>query len=161
MKSAETKLVLFLADPELSEKDFARLAHLFGSSELSRCLSAAAYLRKQSRPAAEHIKRMQREVTREFEDRGADPEFLKDVSRLLSKTKLGPAETMRRLSEELGIDIDGSKPKTLRAGITRLLEVADMKQIWAAAERIKEKAVSGPPKHAWPLSGSTPDDGRL
>ncbi|HYJ04671.1 MAG TPA: hypothetical protein VEX43_06030 [Chthoniobacterales bacterium] len=161
MKPIEIKLILFLASPDLSDADFERLSQLLQSRELSRCISAASYLRKEARPAVEHIKRIQRDVTNDFREPELNPQFVKDVSSIIRSLKLTPAEGLRRLHLELGIEAESHPSRSLRSGIVRLLRVADMNQIWAAAQRMKSKATGKAEQHAWPL-GQTPRlDGNL
>ena len=160
MKSVESRLILFLADQELSDAEFERLVELLHSSQLSRCISAASHLRQGTHSAAEHIKRLRRESLRNF-DKRVDSGFLKELSLLLQDMKLSPTEAVRFIAEELGLDQESPQPRSFRGGIARLLDSVDMDAIWSAAQRLKAKAATRSHKNPWPLRGSKESDARV
>lgn len=158
MKSAESKLVLFLASPEISESEFDRIAQLFDTRELSKFVSAAAYLRNESRSARDYIKRREREVLHGFNTPQVEPAFFKEVSQLLSTTELTAAEAIRRIAQELRLDVQIPRTRSLRSGLIHLLGFADIHEVWAAIQRVvaKSKRASNP-KQPWPLRVQEPD----
>lgn len=141
MKNFEQKLVMLLADPQISDAQFHEAARFLSGGHLYRAIRAAEELRSHMR----HLFRAEDEVDDELYSQ------LREV--LLAKSKMKPADALRALAQELDLNERFPSKSSFRQGLTRLLKSGSGSALLSAAERIRERVSNGVGEHAWPLAG--------
>ena|SRR5438876_272270 len=144
MNKIETKLLLCLSDPELSDSDFEQLVEL-----LHRCDF------KEIIPAADHLRRVGRDILKNATNSRVSEDFVKHVQNLLIKEgRLKPTTAVRSLLAELRDEPVPQRKWTIRSGLEFALRFASESEIVAAAQRALAKHSSSANKHAWTLKKS-------
>lgn len=147
MKTIEQKLVMLLADPQLSESQFRDAAHFLSSGHLYRVIQSAEELRRHMR----HLFRGEEDINSELYER------LKEI--LLRDAKLKSADALRALARELDFDERFPVKGSFRQGLVHLLKNGDGSALLSAAERIRHRVANGASEHGWPLSVNKPESG--
>ena len=155
MKNIEKRLVWFLADPSISEKEFDQLERLiehphrlFDLIEKARETRRAA-VRKSWTEAHE---KLHGSIERQYED-----ELLNQLSQLLlSEAGMTVRTALRALASTLDYEGRLSPSLSFENGVRRIAEEHPQSAILSAATRVRNQVVhSSPndPRITWPLKG--------
>ena len=146
MKTFEQKLVMILADPQLSDAQFRDAARLLSSEGVHRAIRAAEELRS-------HMRRLFRNSGT---DEGDDELYERLKKLLLTERRMKSIDALRALARELEFVDQFPAKCTFRKGLKRLLKSADASALLGAAERISDQKT----EHGWPLiTGGKLDSG--
>ena len=141
MNKIETKLLLCLSDPELSDSDFEQLVELLYRRDFKEIISAA-----------DHLRRVGREVLKDLTKSRVPEDFVKHVQTMLLKEgRMKPTTAVRLLLEELRDEPVPHRKWTIRSGLEFALRFASESDIVAAAQRALAKHSTSANKHAWTL----------
>jgi hypothetical protein len=139
MKTFEQRLVMILADPDLSDSQFRAAAHFLASGRIHRVIRAAEELRSHLR----HLFRGEDDMDSEFYER------LKGI--LLRDANMKSTDALRALARELDFDRPFPAKGSFRHGLAHLLENGSTSALLSAAERIRERRSNSKSEHGWPL----------
>lgn len=154
MKNFEQKLVLLLADPQLSDTQFRDAARFLTGHRLHRAISAADELRR-------HMRHLFKNSSGDQID---DEVYDRVKEAVITHAKLSPSEALRALASELELKERFPAKYSLRKGLVRLLKSTDASALLSAAERVRQRLVGAPNEHGWPLMGGAAPgstDGKL
>jgi hypothetical protein len=141
MNKIETKLLLCLSDPELTDSDFKQLVELLHRRDFREILSAADHLRQVSRDILKDITRSR-----------VPDELVKHIqSMFIKEGRMSPTSAVRSLFSELRDEPIPARKWTIRSGLEFALRFASESEIVAAAQRALAKHSTPANKHAWTL----------
>ena len=141
MNKIETKLLLCLSDPELSDSDFEQLVELLHRREFKEIISVA-----------DHLRRVGRDVLKDLTKSRVPEDFVKHIQTvLITEGGMKPASAVRSLLAELRDEPIPSRKWTIRSGLEFALRFASESEIIAAAQRALAKQSSPANQHAWTL----------
>jgi hypothetical protein len=141
MNKIETKLLLLLSDPELTDSDFEQLVEILHRRDFRQIVSAANHLRQVGRDIIKDINR----------SRVPDGFFKHIQSMLIKEGRMPPTRAVRLLLTELRDEPVPARKWTIRSGLEFALRFASESEIIAAAQRTLAKHSSQENKHAWTL----------
>lgn len=142
MNKIETKLLLCLADPELTDSDFKQLVDMLYRREFKDLISAA-----------DHVRRVSRDCLKAIPRSHIPDEFVKHVQMLLiDQGEMSPSAAVRSLLSELRDEPVPAQKWTMRAGLEYARKFASEADIVAAAQRVLAKHSPSSHKHAWSLT---------
>jgi hypothetical protein len=141
MNKIETKFILCLADPELTDSDFKQLVEMLDRREFKELISAA-----------DHLRRVSRDYLKDAPRARVPHDFVKHVQQLLlEEGEMSPTKAVRSLLTELRDEPIPARKWTIRAGLEYALKFASESDIVAAAQRVLAKHSLSPQNHAWSL----------
>lgn len=137
MNKFERKLVLLLADPDLSDVQFHEAARLLSSPRIDRCIESAYELRK-------HMQHL-------FRTNGVDEhtaEVISRIQQLLEDVGISKTHAIREIARELDYHLPSRS--SFENGISRLIRATDPRTVLSAAERMRNRVAHGT-KKPWAL----------
>ncbi len=141
MNKIETKLLLCLSDPDLTDSDFKELVELLYRRGFADLIPAADHLRLVSRDCLKNITRSR-----------VSDDFVNHVQSILqAKANIPPNTAVRLLLSELRDEPVPNRKWTIRSGLEYALRFASEREILAAVQRVIEKYPHSANKHAWSL----------
>lgn len=141
MNKIETKLLLCLSDPELSDSDFKQFIDFLYRHDFKEII-----------PAADHLRRVSRDVLKSISRSRVSNDFAKYIqSILIQEGGMKPTEAVRSMLAELRDAPVPNRKWTVRAGLDFALRFASESDTIAAAQRAVAKHSSSVSKHAWSL----------
>ena len=147
MKTIEQKLVLFLADPKISDSEFSELARALESPRVQRLLAAAWEIRKQ-------LDRDSRDYP-STESRDPDERALREIERLLLvEARIPKGVAVRMLAEKLEYQKPLPSRFSFHGAVLDFIHGFDASRVLSAAQRIRNEHVHERPSHTWPLGES-------
>ena len=142
MNKIETKLLLFLSNPELTDSDFDQLVELLYRRDFKELLSAA-----------DHLRHVSRDMLRDTAQSRVPDELVKHIQTMLIKDGgMSPTSAVRQLLAELRDEPFPIRKWTIRSGLEFALRFASESEIVTAAQRVLAKKSAGANKHAWTLN---------
>src|SRR5256885_14798837 len=125
MNKIETKLLLCLSDPELSDSDFKQLVDLLYRRDFKEIIAAA-----------DHLRHVGRDILKDSTNSRVPDDFVKHIqAMLIHEGRMKPTEAVRLLLSELRDDPIPSRKWTIRSGLEFALRFASESEILAAAQR--------------------------
>ena len=141
MNKIETKLLLCLADPELTDSEFKQFIDLLYRRDFRELISAA-----------DHLRHVGRDILKQISRSRLPDGFVKHIQEILLKEgRMKPSDAVRSLLMELRAEPIPSRKWTIRSGLEFALQFASETEILAAAQRALAKRSSTGNKHAWSL----------
>jgi len=143
----QQKLVLFFADPQISDAEFASFKLWLATSGLSTILGDAEEIRA--------VLRSYQPITKTRERRKESPiggNFVSEISQLLrADAGLTASEALRRLQETIAWEGKLPDKKSFAEGVTRLGEILGQSAVLSAAHQLKNSLAHNDSGLAWPL----------
>jgi hypothetical protein len=141
MNKIETKLLLCLSDPELTDSDFKELLDLLYRRDFKDLIEAA-----------DHLRHVSRECLKKITHSRVPDDFVSYVQTMLqAKTNILPTAAVRLILSELRDEPVPNRKWTIRAGLEYALRSASEEEVLAAVQRVIEKYPLMMKKHAWSL----------
>ena len=141
MNKIETKLLLCLSDPELTDSDFKQLVELLHRRDFREILSAA-----------DHLRHVSRDILKDITRSRVPDDLVKHIqSMFIKEGRMSPTSAVRSLLSELRDEPIPSRKWTIRSGLEFALRFASESEIVAAAQRALAKHSTSANKHAWTL----------
>lgn len=157
-KNAKKKLILFLADPALSDDDFATLAHLLEAGDTEEITHAAWQVRKLLRNLDQGSRsQIDKPITSQtLPSNSEEDKVVDEIGRLLLMDQgLSVKEALELLSILSGARESLDPRTSFRRGVERLYNKVGGSRLLSAAHQLRNQSLHGQDSLDWPLLGSS------
>lgn len=152
MRNLYSKLILLLADPDITDKEFERFRNSLRNEGPELWLAEAEDLRRRLRDVPKHLLNAHHSYERQTSAE-LNPVIQEVIDVLLNQTRLTTGEAIELLSLRLEIPVTRSR-KAFRDVVQQLAERVGHSKLLHVAHSIRNDQMHGVDRPAWPLKGA-------
>lgn len=147
----KTRLILFLGDPDIPDKEFREFTAWLANGGLDECLEGASEIRRILRKGTGSRTRT---VDLSSQIRGPserDPAIVEVFKLLRTEAGLTVQDSLVFLAQELQSDRSRPDRMSFEAGVKRFIKEFGAGAVVAAAHQLRNRRVHDPSTPSWPL----------